>query len=63
VSFPDLFAKAVDAFDGDLESAARWLTTPKEYLGSKTPLSYAKTEAGAREVENLLGRLEHGIYS
>jgi uncharacterized protein (DUF2384 family) len=32
-------------------------------LGGKTPLEYADTEPGAREVEDLLGRLEHGVFS
>jgi len=27
------------------------------------PLDYARTEAGAREVENLLGRIKYGVYS
>jgi uncharacterized protein (DUF2384 family) len=27
------------------------------------PLEYAETELGAREVEHLLGRIEHGVYS
>ena len=32
-------------------------------LGGATPLDFAKTEPGAREVENVLGRLEHGVFS
>ena len=32
-------------------------------LGDVSPLEYAKTEVGAREVENLLGRIEHGVFS
>jgi uncharacterized protein (DUF2384 family) len=27
------------------------------------PLDFARTEIGAREVENLLGRIEYGVYS
>jgi uncharacterized protein (DUF2384 family) len=27
------------------------------------PSIYAQTEAGAREVENLLGRIDYGVYS
>jgi uncharacterized protein (DUF2384 family) len=29
----------------------------------ETPLERAETEVGAREVENLIGRLEHGVYT
>jgi putative toxin-antitoxin system antitoxin component (TIGR02293 family) len=40
-----------------------WFRSPQKALGSKTPLEYADTEPGAREVEDLLGRLEHGVFS
>lgn len=48
---------------GDLEDAKQWLNSPQFGLGGAVPLDYAKTEIGAREVENLLGRIEHGVYS
>jgi putative toxin-antitoxin system antitoxin component (TIGR02293 family) len=40
-----------------------WFKSPQKGLNGKTPLEYADTEPGAREVEDLLGRLEHGVYS
>ncbi len=58
-----IFEDAVDLFEGDVAAAVNWLTTPRKALGDRPPLSYARTEPGAREVENLIGRLEHGIYS
>ena len=60
--FAFLIERAVQVLDG-LEAARRWLETPKHGLGGVTPLAYAKTEPGAREVENLLGRIEYGIPS
>ena len=48
---------------GDQERARAWFKEPKKALGMKTPLQYADTEPGAREVENLLGRLEYGVFS
>ena len=48
---------------GDLEGAQRWLDTAKRALGGVSPLVFAKTEPGAREVEDLLGRIEYGIPS
>ncbi len=48
---------------GPEDEAAEWLTTPNLALGHATPLALADTELGAREVEDLLGRLEHGVYS
>jgi putative toxin-antitoxin system antitoxin component (TIGR02293 family) len=58
-----LFERAVELFEGDVKAAVRWLATPKKYLENQPPLQYARTELGAREVENLLGRLEHGVFS
>lgn len=48
---------------GDETEAADWLTHENLALGHATPLRMADTELGAREVEDLLGRLEHGVYS
>ncbi len=58
-----VFERAVELFDGEVRSAVEWLTTPKKALGGETPLRYSKTEPGAREVENLIGRVEYGVFS
>ncbi len=58
-----IFALASDLFDGDIDSARDWLTSAQTALGGSTPIDYASTEPGAREVEALVGRLEHGIPS
>lgn len=62
VRFARLLGKAVKVF-GDIEDAKQWLKSPQFGLGRAVPLDYAKTEVGAREVENLLGRIEYGVYS
>ena len=59
----NIFEKAVDLFEGDPEAAVQWLTTPKKALGGHQPIQYSRTEPGAREVENLIGRLEHGVFA
>ncbi len=43
--------------------AREWLKRPLRELGGRTPLQLAATEPGAREVERVLGRLEHGIFA
>ncbi len=58
-----VFEKSVELFDGDVASAVQWLTTSKKALNGETPLKYSRTEPGAREVENLIGRVEHGVFS
>jgi putative toxin-antitoxin system antitoxin component (TIGR02293 family) len=55
-----LMHRAVNVF-GSAEHARRWLKAPQYALGGVTPLAFADTEPGAREVEALLGRIEHGM--
>lgn len=62
VRFARLMGKAVAVFESE-QDARRWLTSPQYGLGGAIPLDYAETEIGAREVEDLLGRIEYGVYS
>ena len=57
-----LFAKAKDVFE-DRDEAALWLNEPLDAFGGQTPLQLGSTEPGAREVEQILGRIEHGVFS
>lgn len=57
-----LFAITVDVLE-DREAAARWLKAPQRALGGAVPLQLAQTDVGARSVEALLGRMEHGVYT
>ena len=58
-----VFDKAVELFEGDAAAAMRWLQSPQPALARAKPLDFARTEVGAREVEDLIGRLEHGVLS
>jgi putative toxin-antitoxin system antitoxin component (TIGR02293 family) len=62
VRYQRLLKKAEDVFGGG-DSAREWLTHKQIGLGGAVPLDFARTEIGAREVENLLGRIEYGVYS
>jgi putative toxin-antitoxin system antitoxin component (TIGR02293 family) len=62
VRYQHLLAKATEVF-GDSDNAREWLTHPQRGLGQAIPLEFAKSEMGAREVENLLGRIEYSVYS
>ena len=62
VRFARLMGKAIEVMESE-EDARRWLTSPQFGLGGVVPLAYAETEVGAREVEDLLGRIEYGVYS
>ena len=46
-----------------LDKARRWFSSPKRALGGKTPLEFCDTDLGAEEVTNLLGRIEHGVFT
>lgn len=58
-----LFQLATELFEGDTDLARAWFSAPKKALSGKPPLEFIRTEVGAREVENFIGRLEHGVYS
>jgi len=57
-----LMARACEVFESE-ESARSWLKRPALALAGESPLVFADTEVGAREVEYLLGRLEYGVLS
>ena len=48
---------------GSHEKACRWLTKENRALAGEAPLSLLDTEIGARQVEAVLGRIEHGVFS
>ncbi|MEQ9411350.1 MAG: DUF2384 domain-containing protein [Fuerstiella sp.] len=54
---------AVDLFEGDVDEARHWLLTPTPALSGDSPLEFTSTDVGAREVESLIGRLEHGVFA
>ena len=57
-----IVALAVEVL-GDRAKAARWLRQPNRALGQLVPLHHLDTDLGAREVETVLLRIEHGVYS
>jgi putative toxin-antitoxin system antitoxin component (TIGR02293 family) len=58
-----VFEQAVGLFEGNVPAAVAWLKTPKRALGDKSPWTYLQTEIGAREVEDLIGQLEQGVFA
>ncbi len=57
-----LMARALEVF-ADQGKVLRWLRKPNRALGGVVPLSRLDTDAGTREIEGILGRLEHGVFS
>src|SRR5262245_58126920 len=46
---------------GDPDEARSFLNRPHPLLDRRTPLDAARTELGARQVEQLLDEIEHGL--
>ncbi len=61
VRFMRLFGLTLNVFETK-EAARSWLKAENPGTNHESPLSYSDTEFGAREVENLLGRLDHGVF-
>jgi len=61
VRFARLFGIVMEVLDTQ-EATREWLKTPNPGTAGEAPLSYADTEFGAREVENLIGRIDHGVF-
>jgi putative toxin-antitoxin system antitoxin component (TIGR02293 family) len=55
-------SQAAEVLGGD-QKASRWLHSPNRALGGKPPLEFLDTDLGSRQVEEVLGRIEHGVYS
>ncbi len=48
---------------GDEDKASSWLHRPNRALAGESPVSLLDTDLGARQVEDVLGRIEYGVYS
>jgi putative toxin-antitoxin system antitoxin component (TIGR02293 family) len=57
-----IVALARDVLEGE-SAAADWLKRPQFGLGGEKPVDLLTTAAGAQEVEQLLLRMEYGVYS
>jgi putative toxin-antitoxin system antitoxin component (TIGR02293 family) len=57
-----LMAHALDTF-GDEQKAKSWLATPNPVLNNQEPIQLARTPEGARRVEEVLTRIDYGMFS
>lgn len=48
---------------GSAEKASRWLGRPNRALAGRAPRDLLQTDAGTHEVEQALGRIEHGVFA
>ncbi|HEX7478057.1 MAG TPA: antitoxin Xre/MbcA/ParS toxin-binding domain-containing protein [Polyangiales bacterium] len=62
VRLADMAARATSIL-GTVEKAKKWLTADNQALGGAAPISLLDTDVGTRAVEDVLLRIEHGVYS
>jgi putative toxin-antitoxin system antitoxin component (TIGR02293 family) len=55
-------ALAIEVLESET-GAIHWLKRPQIGLGGRVPLTLLTTDIGCTEVERLLLRIEHGVYS
>lgn len=58
-----LYRLALSVFDNDPVSARQFLTEAQPGLGGEVPIEMARSEYGASEVMDILGRIDHGVYT
>ncbi len=52
-----------DRVFGNHQKAYRWMRKPKRLLDGRTPVDFLASESGARQVEEMLYRIEHGMFA
>ena len=57
-----LLYRAIEVLESEA-AAVHWFKNPVPALGWATPLAYARTAVGLRELDKILGRIEHGVFS
>ena len=60
--FARIVARATDTFENK-EDALEWLNSNQPGLGGAVPFDMLQTDAGTREVEELLVRIDYGVIS
>ncbi|WP_249322135.1 antitoxin Xre-like helix-turn-helix domain-containing protein [Halomonas sp. PGE1] len=61
--FAVVFKSAIELFEGDRERARRWILDPVRGLDGRRPVEMVTTTVGTKAVLNLVGRLQHGVFS
>jgi putative toxin-antitoxin system antitoxin component (TIGR02293 family) len=57
----DLVVRAIEVL-GSKEKALAWLRSPIPGLNGKRPMDVIAKPLGRRDVEDILGRIEHGVF-
>lgn len=59
----DVFLYGIEVFNNSKESFFKWLNLPNTALGGIEPQELIEIPGGVSKVRDLLGRIEHGVFS
>lgn len=62
VSIADLYSFGYEVFE-DKDNFNQWMFTPNQGLGGEVPFHLINNQYGREEIKNLIGRIEHGVFS
>ncbi|MEC9040743.1 MAG: MbcA/ParS/Xre antitoxin family protein [Pseudomonadota bacterium] len=58
-----VISNATELFEGDQEMAEKWLSKPLPAIGNEVPINYIDTSERAQQLLDIIGRLEHGVWT
>ena len=61
--FAEILKAAIDLFEGDQTRARRWMISPSTGLNGKAPIDMLRSATESSAVEDLIGRMEHGVIA
>tara|TARA_R110001599_G_scaffold348060_1_gene574923 strand:- start:493 stop:711 length:219 start_codon:yes stop_codon:yes gene_type:complete len=59
----DVVTAAVKLFEGDQRAAKAWLNQPLRAIDDEVPVLYMDSPEKIQEVRDIIGRLEHGVWT
>lgn len=59
----EVIAAVVELFEGDKQAAESWLNQPLRAILYETPLEYMNSPEKIRTLREVIGRLEHGVWT
>ncbi|RZL17538.1 MAG: DUF2384 domain-containing protein [Pedobacter sp.] len=62
IALMDIYRFGYEVF-GAQNKFNKWVQTPNRALGNRIPLEVMDTFFGMREVTDIIGRIQHGVYS
>lgn len=62
ISLADIYSFGYEVFE-DTDRFNQWIFRPNHALGGQRPFDFLDNQFGREEIRNLIGRIDHGVYS